>query len=97
MWLQVIFATNIAETSLTIDGRPLSNLHPLSPYHTRRIPLTCHSLFNPTGVKFVVDCGFVKLPVYDVKTGFESLVVSPISRASATQRAGRAGDRKSVV
>jgi HrpA-like RNA helicase len=39
----------------------------------------------------VVDCGFVKLPVYDVKTGFESLVVSPISRASATQRAGRAG------
>lgn len=39
----------------------------------------------------MVDSGFVKLPIYDVKTGFESLVVSPISKASATQRAGRAG------
>jgi HrpA-like RNA helicase len=59
---KIIFATNIAETSLTIDG-----------------------------VKFVVDSGFVKLPIYDVTTGFESLVVSPVSKASATQRAGRAG------
>jgi HrpA-like RNA helicase len=44
-----------------------------------------------TGVRFVVDSGFVKLPIYDVTTGFESLVVSPVSKASATQRAGRAG------
>jgi hypothetical protein len=33
----------------------------------------------------------VKLPIYDVRTGFESLVVTPISKASAMQRAGRAG------
>lgn len=59
---KVIFATNIAETSLTIEG-----------------------------IRFIVDCGFVKLPVYDVRTGFESLVTTSVSRASATQRAGRAG------
>ena len=45
------------------------------------------------GIKFVVDSGFVKLPIYDVTTGFESLVVSPISKAAAIQRAGRAGKR----
>lgn len=33
----------------------------------------------------------MKLPIYDVRTSFESLVVTPISRASAAQRAGRAG------
>lgn len=44
-----------------------------------------------TGVRFIVDCGFVKLPIYDVRTGFESLVVTPVSKASAAQRAGRAG------
>ena len=33
----------------------------------------------------------MKLPIYDVRTGFESLVVTPISKASAAQRAGRAG------
>ncbi|GAB5029679.1 atp-dependent rna helicase dhx35 isoform x1 [Nannochloropsis oceanica] len=59
---KVLFATNIAETSLTIEG-----------------------------VRFIVDTGFVKLPVYDVRTGFESLVTTPISKASAAQRAGRAG------
>ncbi len=59
---KVLFATNIAETSLTING-----------------------------VRFIVDTGFVKLPMYDVRTGFESLVTTPVSRASAAQRAGRAG------
>ena len=59
---KVVFSTNIAETSITIDG-----------------------------VKHVVDAGFVRLPYFNPKTGIESLVTAPISRASAKQRAGRAG------
>ncbi len=55
-------ATNIAETSITIDG-----------------------------VVYVIDPGFVKQNNYNPKTGMSSLVVEPISRASAQQRAGRAG------
>lgn len=59
---KVVLATNIAETSITIDG-----------------------------IFFVVDPGFVKQNAYDPKLGMDSLVVVPISRASAQQRAGRAG------
>lgn len=59
---KVVLATNIAETSITIDG-----------------------------IVFVIDTGFVKENVYNPKTGMESLVVTPCSRASADQRAGRAG------
>ncbi|KAI9683650.1 MAG: hypothetical protein M1829_004955 [Trizodia sp. TS-e1964] len=59
---KVVLATNIAETSLTIDG-----------------------------IVYVIDPGFVKENVYNPKTGMESLVVTPCSRASANQRAGRAG------
>jgi pre-mRNA-splicing factor ATP-dependent RNA helicase DHX15/PRP43 len=59
---KVIVSTNIAETSLTIDG-----------------------------VVYVVDPGFSKQKVYNPRTRFESLQVSPISKASAQQRAGRAG------
>ncbi|KAJ2964476.1 hypothetical protein NQZ79_g615 [Umbelopsis isabellina] len=43
------------------------------------------------GVVYVIDCGFVKLRAYNPKTGMESLTVAPISKASAKQRAGRAG------
>ncbi|KAI0273863.1 P-loop containing nucleoside triphosphate hydrolase protein [Gloeopeniophorella convolvens] len=43
------------------------------------------------GVKFVVDCGFVKIRMYDSSAGFSSLKIVPISQASAIQRAGRAG------
>ncbi|XP_031561254.1 putative pre-mRNA-splicing factor ATP-dependent RNA helicase PRP1 [Actinia tenebrosa] len=57
-----VIATNIAETSLTIDG-----------------------------VVFVIDPGFSKQKVYNPRIRVESLLVSAISRASAQQRAGRAG------
>ena len=57
-----IIATNIAETSLTIDG-----------------------------IVYVVDPGFSKQKVYNPRIRVESLLVSPISKASAQQRAGRAG------
>jgi pre-mRNA-splicing factor ATP-dependent RNA helicase DHX15/PRP43 len=59
---KVIVSTNIAETSLTIDG-----------------------------IVYVVDPGFAKQKVYNPRIRVESLLVSPISRASARQRAGRAG------
>jgi len=43
------------------------------------------------GIYYVVDPGFCKQKVYNAKVGMDSLVVVPISQASAKQRAGRAG------
>jgi len=43
------------------------------------------------GIYYVVDPGFVKQMSYNAKVGMDSLVVVPISQASARQRAGRAG------
>ncbi|XP_074273475.1 putative pre-mRNA-splicing factor ATP-dependent RNA helicase DEAH5 isoform X2 [Silene latifolia] len=43
------------------------------------------------GIYYVVDPGFAKQNVYNPKQGLDSLVVTPISQASAKQRAGRAG------
>eukprot|EP01062_Namystynia_karyoxenos_P077738 TRINITY_DN7884_c0_g1_i1.p1 TRINITY_DN7884_c0_g1~~TRINITY_DN7884_c0_g1_i1.p1 ORF type:complete len:771 (+),score=249.75 TRINITY_DN7884_c0_g1_i1:77-2314(+) len=57
-----VVATNIAETSITIDG-----------------------------VVYVIDPGFSKQKVFNPRVRVESLLVSPISQASANQRAGRAG------
>ena len=59
---KVIVSTNVAETSLTIDG-----------------------------IVYVVDPGFSKQKLYNPRIRVESLLVSPISKASAQQRAGRAG------
>lgn len=43
------------------------------------------------GIYYVIDPGFCKQKVYNPKMGMDSLVVTPISQASANQRAGRAG------
>lgn len=59
---KVIVATNIAETSLTVDG-----------------------------VRFVIDSGYCKLKVFNPKIGMDTLYITPISRANANQRKGRAG------
>lgn len=59
---KVILSTNIAETSLTIDG-----------------------------IRYVVDSGYVKQNNYQPSTNVSSLDVAIISKASANQRAGRAG------
>ncbi len=59
---KIVLATNIAETSLTIDN-----------------------------IIYVIDCGFSKQTTFNPRTGMESLIVTPISKASANQRAGRAG------
>jgi pre-mRNA-splicing factor ATP-dependent RNA helicase DHX16 len=59
---KVVLGTNIAETSLTIDG-----------------------------ICYVIDTGFCKQKSFNPKTGMESLIVTPISKAAANQRSGRAG------
>ncbi|TQE11484.1 hypothetical protein C1H46_002859 [Malus baccata] len=59
---KIVVSTNIAETSLTIDG-----------------------------IVYVIDPGFAKQIVYNPRVRVESLLVSPISKASAHQRSGRAG------
>mmetsp|Transcript_15244 Transcript_15244/g.32017 ORF Transcript_15244/g.32017 Transcript_15244/m.32017 type:complete len:1035 (+) Transcript_15244:77-3181(+) len=59
---KVVLATNIAETSITIDN-----------------------------IVYVIDPGFCKQNTFNPRTGMESLIVVPCSKASANQRAGRAG------
>lgn len=59
---KVVLATNIAETSITIDG-----------------------------VRVVIDTGLERVPRFDPRSGMTRLDTQRISKASATQRAGRAG------
>lgn len=59
---KVVLATNIAETSLTIDG-----------------------------IVYVIDPGFCKQNKFNSKSCMETLAITRISKASADQRAGRAG------
>lgn len=59
---RVVLATNIAETSLTIEG-----------------------------VTTVVDSGWGRVVRFDPDSGLSKLVSERVSRAAATQRAGRAG------
>ena len=59
---KVILATNVAETSLTIEG-----------------------------VGTVIDSGLARFAGHDPARGLDRLELGRISRASATQRAGRAG------
>ncbi len=59
---KVIVSTNVAETSLTIEG-----------------------------VRVVIDSGLAKIARFDPYRGINTLLVERISRASADQRAGRAG------
>jgi ATP-dependent helicase HrpB len=59
---KVVLATDIAETSLTVEG-----------------------------VRVVVDTGQARAPRLDLRHGMTRLQTIPISRASADQRAGRAG------
>lgn len=59
---KVIVATNVAETSLTIDG-----------------------------VTGVIDSGLARMASFDPRRGINTLLIGKISRASADQRAGRAG------
>lgn len=42
-------------------------------------------------IAHVIDCGFAKMPFFDPYSGFDRLIVCPISKANAKQRTGRAG------
>jgi ATP-dependent helicase HrpB len=59
---KIILSTNIAETSLTIDG-----------------------------VRLVIDSGWARVQRVDPRLGLNCLELEPITKASAAQRAGRAG------
>ena len=59
---KVVVSTNVAETSLTIDG-----------------------------VRLVIDSGLARIAKFDPYRGINTLLIEKISRASADQRAGRAG------
>ncbi len=59
---KAIIATNVAETSLTIEG-----------------------------VQVVIDSGLARIARFDPRRGINTLLIEKISRASADQRAGRAG------
>eukprot|EP00976_Prorocentrum_cordatum_P010410 208095-Prorocentrum_minimum.AAC.4 len=41
--------------------------------------------------RYVIDPGFCKQNSYNPRSGMESLIVTPVSKASALQRSGRAG------
>uniref|UniRef100_A0A5S6R3J9 RNA helicase n=1 Tax=Trichuris muris TaxID=70415 RepID=A0A5S6R3J9_TRIMR len=65
-----------------------------SPSGTRKVVVATNiaeASVTVPGIVYVIDCGFVKLRAVHPQTGIESLVVVPISKASAEQRAGRAG------
>ena len=59
---KVVVATNVAETSVTIEG-----------------------------IRHVIDSGLARVARYDAERGIGTLLLEPISRASAAQRQGRAG------
>ncbi|KAK9801965.1 hypothetical protein WJX73_002689 [Symbiochloris irregularis] len=65
-----------------------------APQGTRKVVIATNiaeASLTIDGIYYVVDPGFAKQKVYNPKIGMDSLVVAPISQASATQRAGRAG------
>ncbi|KAI0860484.1 P-loop containing nucleoside triphosphate hydrolase protein [Xylaria cubensis] len=67
------------------------------PENTRKVVLSTNiaeASVTIDGIVYVIDSGFVKLRAFDPRTGIESLTVTPISKASAAQRAGRAGRTK---
>ncbi|XP_026477654.1 probable ATP-dependent RNA helicase DHX35 [Ctenocephalides felis] len=43
------------------------------------------------GIVYVVDCGYMKLKVFNPAAHVDNLVIVPISKANGVQRAGRAG------
>ena len=68
-----------------------------APAHTRKVILSTNiaeASVTIDGIVYVIDCGFVKLRAFNPKLGIETLTATPISKASATQRAGRAGRTK---
>ncbi len=65
---KVILSTNVAETSVTIDG-----------------------------IAAVIDCGLARVAAHSPWSGMPTLKLAKISKASAIQRAGRAGRTRAGV
>lgn len=68
-----------------------------APQNTRKIIVSTNiaeASVTIDGIVYVVDSGFVKLRTFDPKTGIETLTATPVSKAAASQRAGRAGRTK---
>lgn len=68
-----------------------------APENTRKVIVSTNiaeASVTIDGIVYVVDCGFVKLRGFNPQSGIESLTATPVSKASATQRAGRAGRTK---
>ncbi len=87
---KIIVATNIAETSITISGIVYGKWTYV--HNTQRgFHLFCNQYIV---LYIVVDCGFVKMRWFNSESFTDSLVVVPTSKASAEQRAGRAGRTK---
>jgi len=59
---KIVLATNVAETSITVDG-----------------------------ITAVIDSGLARVPSFDATVGLDRLELKKCSKASADQRAGRAG------
>ena len=65
-----------------------------TPHNVRKIIIATNiaeASITINGIVFVVDSGFVKIKAYNPKSGIESLITVATSKASATQRSGRAG------
>ncbi|MFF5053123.1 ATP-dependent helicase HrpB [Micromonospora sp. NPDC000663] len=66
----------------------------LRPADRRRVVLStalAETSLTVPGVRVVVDAGLSRVPRVDLARGLGALVTVPVSRAAATQRAGRAG------
>ncbi|CAG8532054.1 4999_t:CDS:10 [Paraglomus brasilianum] len=99
-------AMNLPRSAMKLDALPIYAGLPAeqqllifeSPgYNTRKVIVATNiaeASITIEGISYVIDCGFVKLRAYNPKTGMESLVVVPVSKSSAQQRAGRAGRLK---
>ncbi|WFE39553.1 ATP-dependent helicase HrpB [Micromonospora sp. WMMD998] len=98
-------AVRLADLRGTVAVLPLHGRLPgaaqdavLSPAATggagRRVVLAtavAESSLTVPGVRVVVDAGLSRVPRTDLARGLGALVTVPVSRAAATQRAGRAG------
>uniref|UniRef100_A0A0B7A8J7 RNA helicase n=1 Tax=Arion vulgaris TaxID=1028688 RepID=A0A0B7A8J7_9EUPU len=96
-------ARNLSKDDMRMKVLPMHGSLPSSeqmkvfertPKNTRKIVVSTNiaeASITVPGIAYIVDSGFVKLKAYNPKSGIESLVITPISQASANQRAGRAG------
>lgn len=80
---------------LSMDEQNAIFARPLSPHTTRKVVIATNiaeASITLDGIVYVVDCGLVKVrSAGSHGSCVDSLWLEPISRASATQRAGRAG------